>query len=95
MFGRFEPVSFRGEPLIWTRAGQLQYRKVSIYGNPWLRLLRREVEALVKRIHGDKYLMDRQAKTELARINRELKRLKTQMAELEERKAERIGRTVI
>ena len=34
-----------------------------------------------------KYLMDRQAKTELARINRELKRLKTQMAGLEERRS--------
>ena len=32
------------------------------------------------------YLKDRQARTELARINRELKRLKTQTAALEERK---------
>ena len=29
------------------RAGKLQYREHSIYGTPWLRLLRREVEALV------------------------------------------------
>lgn len=69
------------------RAGELQYREGSIYGNPWLRLLRREVEALVRKNHGDNYLRDRQAKTELARINRELKRLRTQIAELEERKS--------
>jgi hypothetical protein len=41
--------------------------------------------------HGANYLKDQQKKTELARINRELKRLKTQMAALEERKAELIG----
>ncbi len=69
------------------RAGKLQYRANSIYGNPFLRLLRREVEALVKKKHGGDFLKDRQAKTELARINRELKRLKTQVVALEERKA--------
>ena len=69
------------------RMGKLQYREGSIYGNLWLRLLRREVEALVTKKHGNTYLKDRQAKTELARINRELKRLKIQIAELEERKS--------
>ena len=69
------------------RAGKLHYRLNSIYGNPFLRLLRREVEALVRKKHGGKYLKDQQAKTELASINRELKRLKTQVAALEERKS--------
>ena len=69
------------------RAGALHYREGSMYGNPWLRLLRREVQALVGKKHGDAYLKDRQAKTDLARINRELKRLKTQIARLEERKS--------
>ena len=69
------------------RAGKLHYREGSMFGNPWLRLLRREVEALVGKNHGVKYLMDRQAKTELARINGELRRLKTQMAGLEERRS--------
>jgi hypothetical protein len=69
------------------RAGGLHYRRNSIFGNPFLRLLRREVEALVKKKHGHDYLKGRQAKTELARINRELKQLKTQMAALEERKS--------
>ena len=68
------------------RAGELRCRVNSMYGNPFLRLLRREVEALVKRRHGGEYLKDRRAKTELTRINRELKRLKTQMAVLEKRK---------
>ena len=73
------------------RAGSLHYREASMHGNPWLRLLRREVEALVKTRHGDNYLKDRQAKTELGRINRELKRLKTQIAALEERKSKLIA----
>jgi len=69
------------------RAGKLQYRDGAMHGNPFLRLLRREVEALTKTNHGDDYLKERQAKTELARINSELKRLKTQVAALENRKA--------
>ena len=70
------------------RAGKLHYREQSMHGNPWLRLLRREVEALVAGKHGAKYLREQKAKTELAGINRELRRLKIQMAKLEARKAE-------
>jgi len=73
------------------RAGTLQYREGSMYGNPWLRLLRRQVEALVRQRHGNDYLKDRQAKTELARINRELRRLKAQMAVLEKRRSKLIA----
>ena len=73
------------------RAGKVQYRHAAMHGNPFLRLLRREVEALVKKKHGGDYLRDQQAKTELARVNRELKRLKTQIAALEERKARLIS----
>jgi hypothetical protein len=69
------------------RAGKLHYRCNSIHGNPFLRLLRREVEALVKKKHGGDYLREQQAKTELARINRELKRLKTQIAALQGQKS--------
>ncbi len=73
------------------RAGKLQYREGCMYGNPWLRLLRREVEALVKKEHGEIYLKGRQAKTELAHINRELRRLKAQIARLEERKSKLVA----
>lgn len=69
------------------RAGKLHYRVNSVFGNPFLRLLRREVEGLVKGKHGGDYLKKQQAKTELARIKRELKRLKTQIAALEARKS--------
>src|SRR5688572_23808461 len=77
----------QGEIVEALRAGKLQYRRGSMHGNPFLRLLRREVEALVERKHGDEYLKDKQAKSELARVDLELKRLKAQVAALEERKA--------
>jgi hypothetical protein len=69
------------------RAGKLQYRDGAVHGNPFLRLLRREVELLIKTNHGDDFLKERQAKTELARINSEIKRLKAQVVALENRKA--------
>ena len=58
-----------------------------MHGNPWLRLLRREVEDLVATRSGDRYLRERNARTELAQINRELKKLRAQLAALEERRA--------
>jgi hypothetical protein len=58
-----------------------------MHGNPWLRLLRREVEDLVSTRRGELYLREQQARTELKRVNRELKQLKAQLALLEERRA--------
>ena len=71
--------------------GELQYRQQAIHGNPFLRLLRREVEALVAKKRGSGHLRQQQAKTELAKINRELRQLRSRIAELEERKAELTG----
>ena len=68
-------------------AGKLQYRAAAMHGNPWLRLLRREVEDLVRARSGDGYLRERKARTELAQTNRELKQLRAQLAALEERRA--------
>lgn len=70
------------------RAGTLRCHRTSIYGNPCLRLFRAEVEALVGASHGADYLGRQRTKTELARIDRELKRLKRQIVTLEKRRAE-------
>jgi hypothetical protein len=75
------------EIIMAIRAGKLQYRRGEIYGNPWLRLLRREVEDLVSARHGERYLRERQARTELKRVNRELKQFRAQVAALEERRS--------
>ena len=68
-------------------AGTLQYRPAAMHGNPWLRLLRREVEELVSAGHGERYLRERQARAELKRVNRELKQLRAQVAAHEERRS--------
>lgn len=69
------------------RAGKLQYQRTSIHGNPWLRLLRREVEDLVRSRHGERHLREQQARTELRHVNRELKQLRSQLAALEEKRS--------
>ena len=70
------------------RAGSLQCREGSVHGNPFLRLLRREVEALVRERRGDEGLRAQKASAELARIDREIKTLKRKIAVLEKQRAE-------
>jgi hypothetical protein len=77
----------RDEIIAAIRAGKLRYRRGEIYGNPWLRLLRREVEELISSRHGEGYLREQQARTELKRINRQLKQLRAQVADLERRRS--------
>jgi hypothetical protein len=68
-------------------AGKLQYRHAAMHGNPWLRLLRCEVEDLAKTLHGERHLREQQARTELARTDRELKQLRAHLDALEERRS--------
>jgi hypothetical protein len=70
------------------RAGRLQYRRSSMYGNPWFRLLRREVEDLARARYGDQHVKQQQAKAELVRVKREMRRLRAELAALEERRSE-------
>jgi hypothetical protein len=72
------------------KAGKLQYRINNVFGNPYFRLLRSEVEALVKKNYGSSYLKKKKLQKELAQVNKELKMLKTQIVELERRRAELI-----
>ena len=70
------------------RAGKLQYRQNSAHGNPFLRLLRHEVEALVIEKHGPDYLKHKQLKKELRQINSGIRKAKKELKALEKRKAE-------
>ena len=72
---------------IMKRLNRVQYRRAHMHGNPWLRLLRREVEALAKGRHSDRYVREQQDKAELARVNREIRRLRSELAELEEQRS--------
>ena len=70
------------------RAGKLQYREASMHGNPWFRLLRHEVEALVKEKSGQDHLQKKKLQKELADLNKETRKLKTRLAAIERRRAE-------
>jgi hypothetical protein len=70
------------------RAGKLHYRENSVYGSPFLRLIRQEVEALVIEKYGNDYLQKKKLNKELAEIKKTLRQLKSQMLSLEKRKAE-------
>jgi predicted nuclease with TOPRIM domain len=72
-------------------AGQLQYRVGVIHGNPWLRLLRREVEELMDSTYNDRDHRRRRAKAELARVDRDLKKLRAEVAALEEQRAKLVA----
>ncbi len=67
--------------------GKLHYHVNSVFGNPYLKLIRSEVEAFVDEKHGSNYLKKKKIKKELAQTNKELKILKIQIASLELRKA--------
>ena len=68
--------------------GKLQFREGNIYGNPYFRLLRSEVEELYKKKFGKASLEKEKATTELKKINKEIRTLKTRLKELESRKQE-------
>jgi len=70
------------------RGGKLQYRNNNVFGNPYLRLLRSEVEVFVDEKYGSDYLKKKKIKKELAQTNKELKGLKAQVISIEQRKAE-------
>jgi hypothetical protein len=69
------------------RAGKLQFRESNMHGNPWFRLLRHEVEALVMEKSGQDHLHEKKLQKELADIKKETRKLKTQLATLERRRA--------
>ena len=68
------------------KGGKLQFRKNYMHGNPYLRLVRDEVEALVVEKYGDSYFEKKKLKNELTKVNQELRRMKGKVAFLERRK---------
>ncbi len=76
------------EILAAIREGKLQYRENHIHGNPYLRLLRAEVEALVKEKHGPTYLSRLKLQAELKSVKSQIRSLKTKLNGLEKKKVE-------
>jgi hypothetical protein len=72
-------------------AGQLQYRVGVIQGNPWLRLLRREVEEVMDSTYNDREHRQRRARAELAQVDRDLKKLRAEVVALAEHRTKLIA----
>jgi hypothetical protein len=70
------------------RAGKLQFRENNMHGNPWYRLLRHEVESLVRDKSGRDNLHKKKLQKELADLNTEAKKLTTRLKGIERRRAE-------
>ena len=70
------------------KAEKLEYREGSIYGNPWLRILRSQLEQYITEELGIGYLSDMKNRTELRKIKKEMADLKKKLEALQARKAE-------
>ncbi len=70
------------------RAGKLEYREGVIWGNPYLRLLRSQLEKYISEEFGQKRLLKEKNITELRKTKSEINKLKKRLKELESRKIE-------
>jgi hypothetical protein len=70
------------------KAEKLEYREGSIYGNPWLRILRGRLEKYISEELGTAYLSDMKNRTELRKIKKEMAELNKRLDALQARKAE-------
>jgi hypothetical protein len=70
------------------RAGKLEYREGAIWGNPYLRVLRSQLEPYIAEKLGSAHLMGKKVQTELRGISKEIADLRTKLAVLEARRAE-------
>jgi hypothetical protein len=70
------------------RAGKLEYREEAVWGNPYLRIIRRQLERYIEETLGRDQFLKKKATTELRAINKELTDIRKRITELEARKAE-------
>jgi hypothetical protein len=78
----------RGFIIEGIESGKLEYRLGVMWGTPYLRLLRSQLEKYVAERHGSQFLATTQLQTELKSVNRELAKLKRRIGDLESRKAD-------
>ena len=68
--------------------GKLEYRDGAIWGNPYLRILRTQLEKHIAEQLGKGYLMKVKSQTELRKIKKEMSELKKRLNVLQDRKAD-------
>src|SRR3972149_1835513 len=70
------------------RAGKLEYREGAIWGNPYLRVLRSQLEKYIAEELGADRLSSGKNQTELRKIKKEMADLERRLAELRARRTE-------
>ena len=70
------------------RDGKLEYREGAIWGNPYLRILRSQLEAYIAAQKGAAQLASAKNLTELRKVNSEITQLRKKLAVFEMRKSE-------
>jgi hypothetical protein len=70
------------------RAGKLEYREGVVWGNPYIRVLRRQLELYIAAQYGADRLSREKIQTELRGVKKEIAAVKKRVGELETRKAE-------
>ena len=70
------------------RAGRLEYREGAIWGNPYLRVLRSQLEQYIAEELGADRLSSGKNQAELRKIKKEMADLKKRLAELQARRTE-------
>ncbi len=70
------------------RTGKLEYREGSVWGNPYLRLLRSQLERYIAKELGQDRLLTSKEQTELQKIKKEMAGLKKKLDELHARRTE-------
>jgi coenzyme F420-reducing hydrogenase delta subunit len=68
------------------RAGRLEYREGSIWGNPYIRVLRSQLERYIEEELGTDRLTGSQTQTELRKVKKEMADLKRRLKELQARR---------
>jgi hypothetical protein len=69
------------------RTGRLEYRDGSVWGSPYLRILRSQLEPYIAAELGAEYLASRKHKTELRDIDKQIAELKKKLTALQARRA--------
>jgi hypothetical protein len=69
-------------------AGKLEYRQGAIWGNPYLRILRSQLEKYIAEELGQDHLSSTKNLTELRKIRKEIAQLKQRLSDLEARRME-------
>lgn len=70
------------------RAGKLEYRRGSIWGNPYLKILRSQLEAYLAERLGSTHVELKKAKADLKKIEKEIRSAEAKLVALLKRKAE-------